>query len=65
MLIIELISDTETFKFNPGQHISVYINEDQFIQVRIAKVLNRDTFCIHINGKKEKINKVEVVYQDV
>ena len=64
MLIIELVSDTDIFRFYPGHNVLLYINEEQFVEVRIAKVLNSRFFYIHIDGKKEKINKVAVIYKD-
>jgi len=65
MLTIELVSDSEVFEYGPGQSVLVYVNEKQFIQVMVAKVLNCTFFYIHINGKKEKINKVRIIYKAV
>jgi hypothetical protein len=64
MLSIELISGPDVFEFSPGQGVLVYINEEQFVQVRISKVLNHDFFHIHINGEKKEINEVRIVYRN-
>lgn len=63
MLIIEMVSRADVFKFNPGQSIQVYINEDQIVLIRIAKVIGRKNFVINIDGKKKIIDEVRVVYK--
>ena len=63
MLTIKLISGSDIFEFVPVQSVLVYINEEQFIQVGVAQMLNHSFFHIHINGEKKEISEVKVVYK--
>ena len=65
MLTIELISDAnETFQFGTGQDVCVFINENQFVSILVAKVLRCQSFFIFIDGEKKHIVKSRVVYID-
>jgi len=63
MLIIELVSGKEVFKFNTASDILLYINEDQYIPVIIAKVLGMKFFYVQVGKEKKKIDEVRVVYK--
>lgn len=63
MLIIEMTSGSDKLEFDTRQSIPVYINEHQFIVVRIAKLINKSNFNILVNDSKIFIEKVSIIYK--
>lgn len=63
MLVIEMVSGSDVLEFGTGQSIAVYINDEQIIVVRTAKLINRSNFSILVKGAKIFINEVRVVYR--
>ena len=63
MIIIEFILDSDILEFKTGQHVSIYVNEEQTIMVRVPKLIGRNNFNILYNKKKLFVKKVNIIYR--